>query len=469
LTGPAINLAANLLKGAGPDIVNATPAEMGTYIDYGIRLGANAVATTNAAVPLNTTQTVEVDNAAATENQIAFQSQSFGNRLFNTQDPDSLAGRLIDTRGSTIDQSMNNVASSFMHIGSSLANTFGSLFTSKARAAGSTYQYPFAEIGFSEEDQNNPLVQDPFANADAVAQLLDGPGYQSYHDKAEACFGVNLTKVTEDGHQLWDAIADKAVNPYDSSKYPNDCGDAGSNSDWLRIRFFIWDTSVMESYACYKLDDAQSCTNNGLEDSSTTPVVTTAPTGSNKQLAIQVLDLVTKKKISFENDSDLQNIEATSKGQPMTCTDEHGTVTLTDGISGTLLSVMIQLSESYDYRVSALFSGHGGSGNNGCSDGGRHPLGRAMDVDSINGNVISGDASTADSARYSGNTALDRSFITTTLQILPKGSFVNGVAVGMGGIGQQQCLSPRVSVPNGINSFNDLCNHVHIDVGARDK
>jgi hypothetical protein len=147
-----------------------------------------------------------------------------------------------------------------------------------ADAETAPYDYGSPEHGFSQQDLDNPDIEDPFANADAAATVLDGADGQKYIDKASKCFGIDLKKVTGDDStdMIWDAIpADEPPNPYDPTKYPQDCAAPTEldKNNWLKVRFFIFDTGIMEGYACYH-GDHQSCANDGFDSSGSSPQTT---------------------------------------------------------------------------------------------------------------------------------------------------------------------------------------------------
>lgn len=257
----------------------ATGAEWGNDIDYGARLGANAEALQYGGVQLTNQQVAELDAQQRVQDMADFHSHSLAYQLFAADDYRSILGTTIDQLNITGPQSLVAKVADIPSIINSLFRLPLAIFTANVRAASVPYQYPFPEFGFSDEDMNNPLVQDPAANAKAVSQLLDNNnknGEPDYIQKALSCFGVAVTN----GSEGWDAVPTTAtatyntktvnrtygVNAYDPSQYSStDCLDSG-DSHWLQIRFWIFDTGVMEGYACFLGDDT-SCTNDGFNGS----------------------------------------------------------------------------------------------------------------------------------------------------------------------------------------------------------
>ena len=228
-------------------------------------LGSVALADSSAvsmgSVQLTPAQTAVLDS---TSDASSFASQSLANRLFNIHDYRSLASRVIDAQKPGAAQNMAalvaDTLTSITHIGSAFSG-LASMFSSHAQAAPTTpYGLGIPEFGVSASDLANPLVADPYANAEAAAQLLDSNQGSSYIDKASTCFGVTISK---DAAGKWGALGTSDVNVASSDYTSANCGDTSDN--WLRVKLFIRDTSLMEGYTCYK-GDAQSCTNSGFNN-----------------------------------------------------------------------------------------------------------------------------------------------------------------------------------------------------------
>ena len=291
----AIKAADNLLSGQAVN-VNASGAEWGNYIDYGARLAANAQAVQYGGTALNSQQSAQLSAQNQTESQQQFHSESLADRLFNPNDYRSLVGNMIDKLSPGGWQMLASFASNISSIFGSLIQTPASLLSAVGWAATPSYQYPFPEIGFSQQDLNNPLVQDPNANALAATQILNNsPQSSQYIQLALDCFGVDITN----GPQGWDVIPTTqnptdsgftsqylnrsyGVDVYDSATYQqSECqsGLSPNDSNWLIIRFFILDTGVFEGYACYLGDDV-SCSNDGFTSASLISGQGGVPSGS---------------------------------------------------------------------------------------------------------------------------------------------------------------------------------------------
>jgi len=283
-TPKIVSAADSILAGQAIN-VNASGAEFGNYVDYGARLAANSDALQYGGTALTSSQSAQLSAQSQSENLKQFESESLADRLFNISDYRSLVGSLIDKLNPNGWQTIASLAGDIPSIFGSIIKMPASLVTATGLAATPSYQYPFPEIGFSEQDLDNPLVQDPNTNAMDVGQLLSSsPLSQQYINLALDCFGIDLYN----GPQGWDAVPTTqnptdsgftsqyldrtyGVDPYDPSNYnQSECqnglpGDSPNN--WLQIRFFIFDTGVMEGYACY-LGDNTSCSNDGFTSAS---------------------------------------------------------------------------------------------------------------------------------------------------------------------------------------------------------
>lgn len=321
LTGPIIDKVSDLLAGEAinSDIGGVAADVFGGEMDTGAALGANAAALSMGGGALTTQEAAIAQANASEENKADFQSKSMFARMFDPYDYRSLTGHLADSMGggmlSNANSLFNGIIGSFGNVLSLPFNLYSS--TAHADSPALYYDYGFPTYGFSDAELNNSLVDDPFANAETVAQMLDKNDTDNTPDwigKAKDCFGVNITK----GPEGWDVIPEKDINIYDKTAYdPAACSGprvnnagrvqtaaahikigaadtsapvvmkqtattavpASQAADWFRIRMFIMDTRVMEGLTCAHYEDSTSCANSyGTSSGPATPT-TGAPTG----------------------------------------------------------------------------------------------------------------------------------------------------------------------------------------------
>jgi hypothetical protein len=453
LAGPLIiNKLAHMLAGQAIDL-SAHGATFGEEGIYGAHLAGNNSAIHDGAVQLTATQTAQLNASQEQIDKQAFDSQSFFARIFNIDDYQSLTGRLADDMVTT--SFTGNITNTLSSVTSSLSNTLKlpfTIFSSIANAATpQAYDYPFPEYDFSQADLDNSAVGDPYQNANDVAAILDAQCLNAdgstntgctYISKAESCFGDQITKDNPD--HVWDVIPDNDINPYDPTHYnATDCQGAGDPT-WLKIRFFILDTGVMEGYACASFNDPTSCSNNSETGQSSAPTGTTIPSGSAEELANLILE---SPNISFQTPQEKQDFtQIAQTGHQTNCGDP--------AISPTLLGIILTASQQYKLVVGVVDDGHA------CGDG-VHDHGLAVDlngIDPVNGS-------------YPGT----GNFITWAPSEQPlllqfynyMGNLLS--ANGGGGMGQLECFTSTQAptAPTNVTYFNDTCDHVHVDVLKR--
>ena len=484
VSGPIMDKAASMLAGdAIPTEVGAVYADLyGAYADAGATLIGNAAAIQFGGAAMSRAESNQQFRIALDEQESDFRSRGVLARMFDPYESRSLVGRVADSLSTDGMQNLGAAFSSVIGAGGNAISLPFKLYSSTTHAAvlPEPYDYGFPIYGFTEDEQNNPLVEDPFANAEAAAKLFNSNnrnGVPDYIKKASDCFGVTITR----GPQGWDAIPARDVNVYDASSYnPADCGSGGGvasaggsghgatlasasvqtaatstsiDENWLRVRFFILDTGVMEGYACANFEDSKSCSNNATgSDASSTTVSSDA-----KVLAAQVLansNIVLRPTAQAD-------VEAAAAGQQVMpgaiASGGAGTLPCAErvptDVNATLLQAMLKIAEKYKFTVQDIVSGH-------YCDTGRHPLGRAMDIFQVNDQDMTWSGSVA---------ALDRQFAADVAGImsalLPDGKFVNGRPVNMAGLG----VCSQGDVPNppaNINYFVDACDELHVDVGV---
>ena len=259
---PAMEAAANFLAGEATD-VNAKGADWGNSINYGSRLGANAMALQFGGTELSEKEEVALKQDVNEEDQADFASKNLAYQLFNPKDSRSATGKAIDSGALETTNVASLIGSAVRGIGT-IAKLPVVALAPSADAAVKSYDYGFKKYGFSESDQSNPLVADPYANADEVAKILDGPSGEEFIERAKTCFGLGIAKASdEDSVERWGVVpAEGRVNIYSKDYDSGKCRDAG-NDNWLRVRFFVFDTAIVEGYACFQ-GDTKSCENDGV-------------------------------------------------------------------------------------------------------------------------------------------------------------------------------------------------------------
>ena len=284
--------AAKSLAGA-PVQALAEGALGGNYANYGMLYAANGTAQAEAGGILTQQQAAEVKQADDDYQKQDFQNRSFASRMFDIQDRRSFVAQVFDnTTAPTPSETATKFASGFLNIGRNTVKTFGSLLSVKANAAplNKRYDYGIPDIGFSVAEITAAATANPYENAHVVAGyyklnpgpapatgtpvpgILDAqPGTTPADNliiRAKTCYGVDLVQVPDiDNPNFSNWTITKPsygeVPTYAAMAKPeNMCSDKSQN--WLRVRFFIWDSQLANAQACTQGDD-QACIAIGLK------------------------------------------------------------------------------------------------------------------------------------------------------------------------------------------------------------
>jgi hypothetical protein len=447
--GPTVeSQIAHWLAGQAVD-PNAVGADFGNSINYGTRLAANDQAIAAGGRQLSGPEAGQLSYFENYQSQKDFSSHNIAYRLFNPYDSRSAISGLIDHGKQGFSQNLTSLAKMSLGIGHSFS-ILPSLFSAKAQAAtASNYDYGFSKYGFSLDELNNPSVKNPYANAEAAVKILEDsngqvtPAGQAYIDRAAKCFGVTLAQDTEGN---WGAGGGDTVPKYKDINN-SECTD--TNPAWLTIRFFVFDTQVMESMSCYQGDD-QSCANVGFDNTSavstTTGSTTTGslPSGSAQDLAAQLKQYIDNGKIKCtpltNNDINCSDITNTASGTSI----RGGDGCQVDSLQPALLGMLLELVQmGHTYTLSALCSDHHDDGLAG------HAGGRAADFNKIDGVFMGPDDVVWSQPKIVAARKLDQDIAS----FMPKST----------GFGQVQC-HPAFDFLAGFNNFQDACHHQHVQV-----
>lgn len=241
-----------------PININVAGANYGNYINYGARLAANDSIIASGGVELSPRASYELKKHRIESENEQLQNKGLLARLFDPTDTRSIVGDFVSKQSPDPTRNISRAASA---IPSSMASILKLPFlsTGKAKALSANYDYGFPEYGFSLSEINNESIKNPFENEKEVVAILKSPSGNEYRTRAAGCFGVN---IQSDGS----VRSVGKVPAYYEIKDKN-CGD--TSLAWLRIRFFILDSQLMEAYACYE-NDTTACGEFGLDGSGNT-------------------------------------------------------------------------------------------------------------------------------------------------------------------------------------------------------
>lgn len=240
------------------DVDKLTGAVLGNSFNYGARLFANEQAVTLGGRKLTPEETAQLNEVRDAEiNQVA-KERGFMYRTFSLSNPRSL-----------MSFAYREVPASYSGMVSSITRTPDSLFSSlfsnlpfvrKANAQ-EKYEYSFPKYGYSLSELDNPKYANPIDN---MTSMSDEELTNASNKYGAVCFGVTVSapdfKVTTG--QMVDPI----------NRDPDLCDNA-SDETLNKFRFFIMDSYVAESMACYEGIDDSACKNVGVEGGESTGAV----------------------------------------------------------------------------------------------------------------------------------------------------------------------------------------------------
>lgn len=240
--GRVIDFAMNAIVNDPVDVAKAVGPVMGNFVSYGSRLAANEEAIATGGVSL--TQEQEANRTSITKStQTAINShKSLSDRIGSLSNSSSLVSRIIQDTPLSL-ASVRDVLSSTPK---SILKNISSLTFSKASAETYAYDYGFPAYGFSNEDIEDPMFENPFQNAEVIQDRFTDLSSKY----AEPCFGVS---INSDGKITIKEADPSKTAPYVIESNP-DC--TGDSEDLRRVRFYIKDMTNLEATACYlEVDD----------------------------------------------------------------------------------------------------------------------------------------------------------------------------------------------------------------------
>ncbi|MGI9027566.1 MAG: CHAP domain-containing protein [Candidatus Saccharimonadales bacterium] len=265
--GPTImKQAADWLSGNAIDPF-AVGADYGNIVTYGGRMTANSQMVSAGGRELDENEEKQVDTLAREGANEDFQMRSFASRTFDINDTRSLASTVAFSGATNI---QSGVTESLTNPVAIISNTwfaqklFGAQASAQNPSNGVDYDYGFKQYGFSEAEQDSPIVDNPYENARAVLALM--PSYDCearnlphncvfennfMSEKVRDCFGVHIQWPTYD---IVSFNEFKDGKPPDPTKLPAECNDP--SEEWMRIRFYILDTQTMAGATCYEDTEA---------------------------------------------------------------------------------------------------------------------------------------------------------------------------------------------------------------------
>jgi hypothetical protein len=394
--GHIMNTIAHWLAGSAVDPL-PVGADFGNEVNFGSLLAANAQGVSRGGRELSKDEAKKLAEIERSRFQKEFNNKSLAYKIFNLNDPRSAAAKVIDQASPSIDQNISNVANSLLHFGQ-MFSSVPKLLTANVHADDPIYyDYGVPRVGFSVAEINSPFVKNPYLNACRVigctgvvdengntvniTGILQGPNGEDYIERAKTCFGVTIDPATFD-------ITDfQAGNPEYKDITSDDC--KSTDSDWMKIRFYIFDTQNMLSIACYEGEEdacqavgafsqesTQDDTGTATTDCSVTAPVYGSQKGSGNEYSQQQLAQI------FGNPGTASSHPAMDKN--LTSVDFNGhNVSINKKASGCLEAVAQEIKDKgIKYEIKEMgcyrFDSNNGGSNIGLSS--YHTYGVACDI-----------------------------------------------------------------------------------------
>ena len=249
----------NFLAGKAFDVLGSRGGIFGALADTGAFLSDNDTSMALGGRTLEDSENIALINENAERIKNENQKKPIYARLFDYKDSNSLLSRsLIDTNF------MNDPVSNFASLLSSpfgLTKKFGSLLTTanpRAYAQTTPFDYGVDKIGFSIEERDSSLIEDPYENEKAIKDKLPELN-EKYGTK---CFGITIDP------QTGKFINGESPKYIELEKEKDTCGFKNTDPDFLRYRAYIADTVLMSTVTCYESIDESACNDLGFSGTS---------------------------------------------------------------------------------------------------------------------------------------------------------------------------------------------------------
>ncbi|GEM_PF-912665 len=221
----------------------------GEVVNVGKRLASNEVSFSMGGHVLSALQELTINNEAAADQREQNSKLSIADRYLNPNLSTSLASHIIDT----IDPNSpaQSIASVFASTAALPQTLLGDMWpAAHADTSKTQIYYDIPKVGFTDQDDNT--IENPYKNADDVADIFNGPNGDTYKAWLLKCNNVDVS--TDNG---LDFTPGSGFN----SDYKGISGDCKSNSDpnYLKIRMAVFDTLNAKAYDCMDNNNQQSC------------------------------------------------------------------------------------------------------------------------------------------------------------------------------------------------------------------
>lgn len=436
----------NTIGAAEGDAVYTGSAQVlgGTAASYGLKAGTQADIKQYA---LNT--------AAVTQQNASIASYDARSTPLDATNQYSFLGSMIQ-KLNLFSFASSPLFSKLSTITSLIPQSFDSLVTSTSAASSITQATAKSSLYGACTDPG-------LASVNVAGDAFCNPSYVMSSSEMSAASNTVLDYMIQNNYI--DASSGNPVPGTDYDKYMTNCANRvdplGESGEGVEADDYAWkvglkcteNSTELSNFRTYTMDKS---INDTMDGDATTSSPAAPTTGSAQSLATQI---IASPNIQFQTPAEkvlFQEIADTGKQTLMSGPSpiDGGAVASCDGttqvpISTSLLSIVLNASQSYKITVGVVAAGHD------CS-GGYHPQGRAMDINGIS--------------------AINQPFVRmwnwTGPQIAESKTFYEFVdaAAGKAGVklelGQSQCFGNTPPQVSNSTMVVDTCNHIHIGIAS---
>ncbi len=218
--------------------------DLGNMANYGAGLAAREQMFDMGGTALTPAELGLLDAESREDTRREFRQQNFFARTFSLNEPGSLAAKTLFQNGTlaSLQSSSASITAPLLNILPNLGSAVSRIFIPKTFAQ-ADYDYGFDEHGFTLEEQEDERFDDPYENARIVEENLE-----HFVSEYGNCFSTRINPQTY-------APEDTGITSFD--ELDPKCSNR-SDEGLTRYRFYLADTLLVKSLACYeRIEDAQ--------------------------------------------------------------------------------------------------------------------------------------------------------------------------------------------------------------------
>lgn len=248
----ALSSAIGWLAGEAVDSLSKGPNRANAMM-YGSLYASNMQFLGSGGAEMTTAEAARLERRNSELLRQDLKTASLFERLLSPSNPKSLASYALFSAPASPQQALSSTASLLNPV-NMVASGISSLTTKKAFAA-NTYEYKVSRVGFTVEEQESELIEDPFANAEYVEANFD-----SLNNEFGGCFPTKLALAGQDDISVSvQSFTDEPVTQFSQdSSCKKETMDATKQERYLRFRIYMYDTVTAKALNCYD-GDIEAC------------------------------------------------------------------------------------------------------------------------------------------------------------------------------------------------------------------